>query len=232
MSNNNDNYYNWYNKSESLRMFYPSEIVIGFLKNNLKEHSKVLDLGTGSGRHAILAAELGHDSHGLDLSDNGFDICYEMCRLKKVKAKLFKSYMDNTPFENSFFDAVVCISSIGGNTVIKQIDIINETFRILKRGGIFLVNFYGLNDGIYDIFKNKGVEIEERTLEINGNLFHSALDESIPNYTRHFSTEEEIENMFSDFSSIKKFEIYLPFGNANMNENVMPVHHIYVMARK
>lgn len=228
----NNQYYDWYNKSEKLRMFYPSELVIGFIKNNIKPKSKILDLGCGSGRHVICIAELGHKAYGIDLSDNGFSVCKEIAKEKKLKINLKKTLMNNTKYKDNFFNGVVCISSIGGNLLQQQIEIIQETYRILCKDGVFLVNFYGLKDGLFKKLKKCGEEIEQRTLKIPGNKFHPFSDTPVPDYTRHFSTIEEIKTLFKSFSECKIFEMYLPYGTANMNKNVPPVHHIYVMAKK
>ncbi len=228
----NDEYYGWYNRSEALRMKYPSELVVGFLAGNLRVPGRTLDQGCGSGRHVILAAELGHQAHGVDLSDSGFGTCRRIADERGLAVKLRQARMESTGFADGFFDAIVCISSVGGNTLQGQHMIVRECQRILRTGGILLMNFYGLKDGLYRELREHAQEVEERTLAIPGELFHPGQQEAVPTYLRHFSTEAELTEMFASFSVQKHFQIYLPYGNCKFSSAARAVDHLYVMARK
>ncbi len=228
----NETYFQWYNASEKLRMRYPSEIVIGFLVNNLTKKGRVLDLGCGSGRHVILAAELGHEAFGVDICPEGFRFCRNIAQNQGLTVQLRSAPMDNTGYEACFFDAVICYSAINANTLEGQKFIIAEAIRILKPNGIFLVNFYGEKDGAALRCKDAGEKVAENTYVLPGKMFHENAAGEVPDYLLHISTPEEIKSLLSTFNEVRQFEIYLPYGNANLQEDVKASHLLFAIARK
>lgn len=224
-------YYNWYNETNILK--YPSELVIGFLTKNLKKQSKVLDMGCAAGRHVILSAELGHQAYGIDLSNNSFEICYKVAQNKNLKVNLKQTSMENTGYTDAFFDAVICMAAICGNPLKTQLTIIQEIKRILKPNGIFLISFYGVNDGLYRIMQEKGKEIEDKTYTIPGQHYHPNLNskEEIPDFLAHFYTIAEVKELLSCFSTVKVFDTYFPYGNGSLADDALPLHTIYALGK-
>jgi len=103
----------------------PTEHTIKFLK---EQTGKVLDLGSGAGRH-------------LQKIKNGkmwlVDFSKEMikhAKEKNIDAEFFVSDLINLPFENNFFDAAICMSSlhcVEGEENRKKV--VKELFRVLKK---------------------------------------------------------------------------------------------------
>lgn len=100
---------------------------------------KVLDLGCGTGRHAIPLYDLGYRPYGFDISNNAID---------QLKAKLNESgYLTDRiivsdmfewfPYEDSFFDSVFSIATIYHGTMANINSAISEVTRVLRPGGIF-----------------------------------------------------------------------------------------------
>lgn len=213
-------------------MRYPSELVIGFLAHNLSGPGRVLDMGCGSGRHAILAAEFGHESYGLDIADGGFSFCQNQASQKNVNINLKIASMEDTNYNGSYFDAVICYNSINANPLTSQKYIINEIYRILKPGGILLINFYGEKDWSASHCKSYGREVEQDTYLVSGDIFHQNDKNNMPDYLFHISNENEIISLFSSFTKVRTFDIYLPYGNASLSENYKPSHLIYTIVKK
>jgi len=228
----NDLYFKWYNTNENLRMRYPSEIVIGFLSNNFERTGRVLDLGCGSGRHVILAAELGHEAFGLDMSAGGLDFCKKTAEEKKLTVHLRTGLMDNTEYEDRFFDAVICYSAIDANPFEAQKEIIAEVLRILKPDGVFLVCLYGEKDAVSLKCRYSGRKVSERTYILPGGVFHEDATGEVPDYLFHISTQEEIGQLLAPFNKVKQFEIFLPYGNARLQDDAKPSHLLYAIAQK
>ena len=107
-------------------------------KNNVK---KILDLGSGSGRHVIYFAKEGFDSFGIDIAEEGIKITKDWLKKENLKANLkIGNIYEKLPYPDDFFDAilttgVISHSDIGGiRRAIKEIE------RILKPQGFIFVN--------------------------------------------------------------------------------------------
>jgi 2-polyprenyl-3-methyl-5-hydroxy-6-metoxy-1,4-benzoquinol methylase len=76
------------------------KIVNIFKKNNVK---KVLDFGSGTGRHVIYLAKNGFDAYGIDIAEEGIKITKGWLKKEKLKADLkIGSMYQNLPYNNNF----------------------------------------------------------------------------------------------------------------------------------
>tara|TARA_Y100000310_G_C20617856_1_gene781628 strand:+ start:230 stop:847 length:618 start_codon:yes stop_codon:yes gene_type:complete len=111
-----------------------------FLKN---KKGKILDLGCGSGRN--FAKISGLSWYGVDFSKQMLK--YAKKRAEKLGINLDeikKAEADNLPFEDNYFDAVLCyavLHGIDGNKKRKKI--LKEIYRVLKSGGVGFVSVWG-----------------------------------------------------------------------------------------
>jgi ubiquinone/menaquinone biosynthesis C-methylase UbiE len=106
-----------------------------------KGSRRVLDLGSGSGRHVIYFAKEGFDTFGIDIAEEGIKITKDWLKKENLKADLkIGNIYEKLPYANNFFDAilttgVICHSDIGGiRKTIKEME------RILKPQGLIFVN--------------------------------------------------------------------------------------------
>lgn len=106
-----------------------------------KENAKrVLDLGCGTGRHAVFLAKKGFDVYATDMSEAGLKIARKWLEQEKLSAKLKKhSFYKRFPFKDDFFDAVVSTQAIHHNFHEKVRFCISEIERVLKPGGIAFI---------------------------------------------------------------------------------------------
>jgi SAM-dependent methyltransferase len=118
---------------------------VRFLINetSLPSQSDVLDLGCGTGRHAIRLAELGYNVTGLDISPVFLKIAAEKADKVGLSINWVQQDMRKVPFENSFdliftmFGAWGFFEEDGENyAVFKRIH------QALKTGGHFILDFF------------------------------------------------------------------------------------------
>lgn len=99
-----------------------------FLK---KQTGKVLDLGSGSGRH-LMKIKKG-EMYLLDFSKEMIKLAKQKAKKEKIKAEFAVSEMTKIPYEDNFFNGAICISAlhcIKGKTNREKT--IKELHRVLK----------------------------------------------------------------------------------------------------
>ena len=106
------------------------------IKKYANKNSKILELCAGDGKSSKVI---------LDNFENIFftDISLDSLKLFKKNhsqsipqnAQFIKSNIENIPFENNFFDIVVCAGSVSYGDNLK---VLNEIERVLKKNGVFI----------------------------------------------------------------------------------------------
>jgi len=97
----------WNKISESWREFKTkiSPAVENFLKD---KKGKVLDVGCGSGRNFLKIDGL--EWFGVDFSEKMLEYAKSNADKKGIKIELKKSKSSKLPYENNFFDCVLCVA--------------------------------------------------------------------------------------------------------------------------
>lgn len=121
----------------------PQEDMPGVVKI-FKKHKvkRVLDLGCGTGRHAVYFAKNKFDVYGFDIAGAGIKIAKDWLKKKGLKAD-FKigSIYQKLPYPDDFFDAVVSINAFHHARIENIRKTIKEMKRILRPGGLIFLNF-------------------------------------------------------------------------------------------
>lgn len=137
-----------------------AETLIEFIQNNVKaEHPKILDVGCGTGNHAILLAARSYDVTATDLSPDMIRVALA----KQTKAKftcgdvggLSESGFD---FAYSLFNVVNCLDTLEG-----LIAFLAKIYARLRKDGAFLLECWNPVAVIAT-----PPEVVERTFEANG----------------------------------------------------------------
>jgi len=143
----------WNNIAEEWYRFKdePSIKNIEFVK---KQKGKMLDLGCGTGRNF---AKTSADIYALDFSPEMIKYAKEKAEKLKIKnIKFTVSDADNLPFEEEFFDSVICIAVLHCiPTDKKRKQTLNEIYRVLKKGSKAKISVWNKDS---TRFKNKKKE--------------------------------------------------------------------------
>jgi ubiquinone/menaquinone biosynthesis C-methylase UbiE len=159
-------------------------------KNNVR---RILDLCFGTGRHTIFLAEKGFDVYGIDISENGKEITERKVKEKNLKNVHLKlADMQNVPFEDNFFDAIIATYALEHNTLAGLKKTILELERVLKPKGILIATLISTKDPRY----GNGKEIEPNT-------FTNLEDFAESSVLHHFSDEREAKELFAKFNLMK-----------------------------
>ena len=100
----------------------------------------VLDLGCGSGRHAIALTKAGFTLTGIDFSEEAISLARKWAKQEKVKINFKRGdFHKKLPFKDKSFDATIAISALQFQDTEALQYTISEVHRVLKdRGIIFL----------------------------------------------------------------------------------------------
>lgn len=205
----NDNFY----------LKWPDEIVVRFLAKHLKLKSdkKILDLGSGSGRHTELFASENFEVYACDHSEKSLEITRKRLRLKNLSADFKEGVSFNLPYETSFFDIVVAWGSIYYNTYSDMIKSIKEIYRVLTKGGVLLVSLIAKGD----YREQNGKSNDGKTfVGTDGSFDHSGLTYSV---IEREELEKILSDIFDDFN-IGYHEMYF--------DKTPKICHWIVTARK
>jgi ubiquinone/menaquinone biosynthesis C-methylase UbiE len=157
----------------------PSELSKRFLEN---AKGKVLDLGSGSGRHLIKISD--GKMYLVDFSEEMIRLAEEKSKKLKIPAEFFVAKLTKLPFEKDFFNYAICISAIHCLSPKEHKKSIQELYRVLKKEGKSLIGVWNFNS---KRFKRKSIDKERLIGWTNkGNRYYYLFEEN------------EIHNLFKD----------------------------------
>ncbi len=152
--------------------------------------NKVLDLGSGTGRHVIYLARNGFSVYGLDNSQEGINTTKQWLKTKKLTAKLILQEMTKKlPWENNFFDAIISVQVIHHANIATITKIIAELERVLKKGGFIFIT----------VPKLKNQAMKYKKIEQNTYVPLDGWEKGLPH---HYFTKEELEDFFFNFNIV------------------------------
>ncbi|MBU1199124.1 MAG: class I SAM-dependent methyltransferase [Nanoarchaeota archaeon] len=151
---------------------------------------KVLDLGCGTGRHVKYLALAGFYVVGTDYSN---DAIAEAKRLVAglSNIELIQSEMSHIPYEDSFFDAVICSHVVQHGLRSDRDKSFYEMWRVLRPNGLLFLRTTSRKHRVY----GKGKEIEPDTF-IN---ISELPDGDTPH---HYFSDEELRKCLSGFDIV------------------------------
>lgn len=104
-----------------------------FLFKNIKS-KKILDIGFGTGDMLMRLAEKGADCYGVETVDSAILM---LKKISKYPLKLFKADARTLPFEDDYFDLVICSHVI--EHIADDKAVLSEIRRVLKGSGIAVI---------------------------------------------------------------------------------------------
>jgi SAM-dependent methyltransferase len=167
---------------------------------------RILDIGCGTGRHTVYLAQEGFEVYSLDISPTALKYTIDMLSTHDLSAHLTLHDMNILPFEDGYFDAVICIQVIHHNTVDRIHKTVQEICRILHEKGLIWITV--------PVSKNEPSETQK---EIEPGTFipQDGLERGLPH---HYFTRGELILLFEGFTV--------------MDLHIDPVNHYSLLARK
>ena len=181
-----------FNEQEN-RWDEPFEDVVSLLDDGvIKKNSRVLDLGSGAGRHLKYLQTNGISSAGMDISWNGLTFSQSLLQKHRLPVVLSQADMsDALSYADNSFDCLISIHVIFHNLTAKIRFTLQEIYRVLKPGGIALITL----NSIYSYRFGTGVELESGTW-----VPDIGKDKGIPH---HFSSLEDLADLLHQFKVLK-----------------------------
>jgi SAM-dependent methyltransferase len=172
--------------------------------------SCILDLGCGDGRHMSYLSKLGYQVTGLDRSFWGVRRSKEWLIEEAQEFSLICGDMACLPFLPSSFDAVIAIQVVHHNLALDIRRTIAEVYRILRKGGAFLLSV--ASSPAIERWQGSYQEIEPNTF-----VPDEGFEKGIPH---HLFTEAELN------------EFLLPFEVQKMSVDRSTHAHLIALAQK
>jgi len=105
----------------------PAEHALKFLKNKT---GKILDLGSGAGRHLVKIRK--GRMYLTDFSKEMIKLAKKRAKEKNINAEFKVANLDKLPFKDNFFDSAIATASLHCLNPKAQKKAVKELFRVLK----------------------------------------------------------------------------------------------------
>ncbi|SMC22227.1 Methyltransferase domain-containing protein [Clostridium acidisoli DSM 12555] len=160
--------------------------------NETAMNKTVLDCGAGGDCPPLsLFSEYGYLTHGIEFNTNQLEEANKYANKKNQNLNIEQGDMRKLKFEDESFSFVYSYNSVFHMTKEDVSKSINEMKRVLKKDGLFFVNFLTTSD-----FRcGQGVDIGENQYE--------QMDDDIPVIHSYFE-EWELEKYFEDMEILYK----------------------------
>jgi len=132
---------------------YPYDEVVSFVLKNYKERSTILDLGCGGGNNSLFCLNEGHNVIAVDGSKTSLELTTKLCSNNKDLICLHND-LNKLEISDNSIDCIIDRQSMGHNSRDNIIRIIDELYRVLKKGAkvqsfLFAKSHPSLNDDSY-----------------------------------------------------------------------------------
>ena len=128
----------------------PAKHTIEFLK---KTSGKVLDLGSGSGRHLVKIKS--GKMYLIDFSKEMLKLAENKSKREKINAEFKQANLWEIPYENEFFDYAICISALHCIGEKNREKVVRELYRVLKKGGKAEIGVWNIKSKRFKNIKGK-----------------------------------------------------------------------------
>ncbi|MCJ8330536.1 MAG: class I SAM-dependent methyltransferase [Lentisphaeria bacterium] len=185
----------------------------------IQENAKCLDLCCGTGRHLSYLDSKGLDLYGLDLS---IDLLNEVPQ--SLKHRVIQGDMRSLPWLNESFDAVFSLFTSFGyfsDDAVNQ-QVIDEVSRILRKDGIYLIDFLDADSVIENI-------VAEDESEINGILIkqNRRIDTELNMVIKNITMESNGETRnYTEMVKLYKLDDFIRmFNSAGLTIRHSEIYH-------
>ncbi|ALV61739.1 Methyltransferase TK2241 [Thermococcus sp. 2319x1] len=118
-----------------------------YLLRVMKRKGKVLDLACGVGGFSFLLEDYGFEVVGVDISEDMIKKAIEYAKEKNSRVKFIVGDARELPFEDETFDYVLFLGNTTVHFLPKELnEVFKEVKRVLKKDGLFLINFVDMRE--------------------------------------------------------------------------------------
>ena len=191
---------------------------------NIEQHSRILDVACGKGRHSRAFAAKGFDVTGIDISASS------IIEAKKFETDTLQFFVHDMrlPFRINYFDyAFNFFTSFGYfRTMREHNDAMRTIAQSLKLNGFFVIDYINKNYAQQNLVNHEEKEMNDVHFAIkrwyDDERFYKQIDieDKTKNISEHFTEQvrkfslEDFTAMFSEYGLV----IEKVFGNYNFNE--------------
>ena len=159
-----------------------------------KGFRKVLDLGSGLGRHSVFFAKKGFQVSAFDLSEEGVGYLKEWAGREGLDIDVQVADMLSMPYPDAAFDCVFAFHAISHTDTLGIRVILSEMKRVLKPGGEFFLTLCSKETWS---FQSAGYPVvDENTVVKNG----GGPEDGIPHF---YVNLEDVTRLLSGFELIR-----------------------------
>jgi tellurite methyltransferase len=168
----------------------------------------VLDIGCGVGRHLVYLGGRGFKVAGVDISPSGIQKSGEVCGERGIAFEGHVGGMDVLPWPDATFDGAFSTSTIHHNLRADIVQSLAEVRRVLKPGGLLLVDFP--TTAALDYQEMRTQVASWRLTEVEPDTFadqHAEIDEQDDLFLpHHYCNEADLRDLLREFEIIKLWE--------------------------
>jgi tellurite methyltransferase len=178
----------------------PLPAVMDFAEALKREGAKrVLDLGCGAGRHAIVLGKAGFQVIALDISETALKTLETRLKAASIDSvTLVKHEMLELPFTDDYFDGVICTNVLHHGKLVEIKQTTGEIHRVMKTGASAFV----IALSTADFRKGNGKKLEPNTYVFTGGEEKGII--------HHFFPRKELESCFRKFETVSFEERLIP----------------------
>lgn len=185
-----------YSEGRSL-LIWPDENVVSSLNRHKGKFTKGIDLACGAGRHAILMAQMGIESVGVDSSNASIDFAkMRSASLGLNNIEFMNGLVQDVELEKESFDIVIAWGLIHYLEKKDQEMFLNKVWTILKPNGMFLLTLRSQEDSRM----NSGEKIDDNRYLVD--YFDSGLNE-VKQTEMFFWDECGVRKLLKNFSKLE-----------------------------
>jgi tellurite methyltransferase len=171
----------------------------------------ILDVGCGVGRHCIFLGAQGFRMAGIDISPTGVARASAACSARGIRFEGRVGDMVGLPWSDSSFDAALSIATIHHHLRADVQKALDEVWRVLKPGGMFLVDFPNTNTLDYERMRAETTSGHQTEPECNTFVDVRPEPEDIDGYLpHHFCDEADLQDLLRRFAIERLWEDVRP----------------------
>ncbi|MFN8374284.1 MAG: class I SAM-dependent methyltransferase [Anaerolineae bacterium] len=165
----------------------------------------VLDIGCGVGRHCVYLGGRGLRMAGMDISPTGIKTTEAVCAEHQIDFEGRVADMTALPWETDTFDGALSISTLHHHLRADIVRALAEVLRVLKPGGLFLVDFPSTDTIDYQELRRQITDGEITEPETNTFVdIRPGLDDMNDAFLpHHFCDEADLRDLLRSFEIIR-----------------------------